>query len=553
MAQQQFEPLAERIIDGLLAADPALASSAGDHRYDGRLPDLSADGVAARAAMLRDAAETLSGVDTDGLDRAERVDHDQLLSLVERSLFLLTEVRETEWNPLAHNPGSLLHALVARPFAPAADRLESLAERLAAVPDAMATARTTLLDCPRMHLETAADQFRGTAAFVRDRVPELLKEAPALASTVEPLIVEAALALTGFSDWLRDRAASTPLIAPTASAASADGGRDPRLGRRLWEAKLWHTLDTELTAAEVLRRARQRLDEVSEEIRAAAVALVGGRADDDTVRAALLRLAADHPDDSTIVGLAVETLDETTAFVRGQDIVSLVDDPIEILEMPEFARGVAIAYCESPGPLEAPGVPTFYCIAPTPAGWPPERVESFYREYNSHMVRNLTVHEAMPGHYLQLAHARRYRGSTRTRAVARSGPFIEGWAVYAEQAVADRDFGGAPFRLHQLKLQLRMVINAILDQLVHCEDLTEGEAMALMTQRGFQEEGEAAGKWRRAVLTSTQLSTYFVGWTEVAAIAAARPAGRADRAWHDAMLGHGSPSPRHLRTLLDLT
>jgi uncharacterized protein (DUF885 family) len=543
MAQQQFGPLAERIIDGLLTADPALASSAGDHRYDGRLPDLSADGVAARAAMLRDAAQTLSGVDTDGLDPADRVDHDQLLSLVERSLFQLTEVGETEWNPLAHNPGTLLHALVARPFAPAADRLESLAERLAAVPDAMATARATLRDCPRMHLETAADQFRGTAAFVRDRVPELLKEAPALASTVEPLIVTAALALTGFSDWLRDQ---------IASAAPSDRGRDPRLGRRLWEAKLWHTLDTELTAAEVLRLARQRLDEVSEEIRAAAVALVGGRADDDTVRAALLRLAADHPDDSTIVGLAVETLGEATAFVRDQDVVSLVDDPVEILEMPEFARGVAIAYCESPGPLEAPGVPTFYCIAPTPTGWPPERVESFYREYNTHMVSNLTVHEAMPGHYLQQAHARRYRGSTRSRAVARSGPFIEGWAVYAEQAVADREYGGAPFRLHQLKLQLRMVINAILDQLVHCEDMTEGEAMALMTQRGFQEEGEAAGKWRRAVLTSTQLSTYFVGWTEVAAIAAARPAGRSEKEWHDAMLGHGSPSPRHLRTLLDL-
>jgi uncharacterized protein (DUF885 family) len=541
MSQQQFVPLAERVIDGLLAADPALASSAGDHRHDGRLPDLSTDGVAARAAMLRDAAQALSGVDTDGLAPADRVDHDQLLSLVERSLFQLTEVRESEWNPLAHNPGGLLHALVARPFAPAAERLESLAERLAAVPDAMATARATLRDCPRMHVETAADQFRGTAAFVRDRVPELIKQAPGLASAVEPLIADAATALDGFSDWLR------------AQTAGADEGRDPRLGRRRWEAKLWHTLDTELTAAQVLRLARDRLDQLSEEIRAAAVALVGGRADDDTVRAALLDLAADHPDDSTIVGLAVETLGETTAFVRERDLVSLVDDPIEILEMPEFARGVAIAYCESPGPLEADGVPTFYCIAPAPAGWSPARVESFYREYNTHMVRNLTVHEAMPGHYLQQAHARRYRGSTRTRAVARSGPLIEGWAVYAEQVVADRDFGGPPFRLHQLKLQLRMVINAILDQLVHCEDLTEGEAMALMTQRGFQEEGEAAGKWRRAVLTSTQLSTYFVGWTEVAAIAAARPAGRSDRQWHDAMLAHGSPSPRHLRTLLDVS
>ena len=160
---------------------------------------------------------------------------------------------------------------------------------------------------------------------------------------------------------------------------------------------------------------------------------------------------------------------ETTDFVRDHQIVSLVDDACVIQEMPEFARGVAVAYCDSPGPLEAAAVPTFYCIAPTPADWSPERVESFYREYNNHMVRDLTVHEAMPGHFLQIAHSRRFAGSTRARAIARSGPFIEGWAVYAEQVMVERGFGGLPVRLQQLKMQLRMSINAILDQLVHCE------------------------------------------------------------------------------------
>ncbi len=244
------------------------------------------------------------------------------------------------------------------------------------------------------------------------------------------------------------------------------------------------------------------------------------------------------------------TLDESRDFVRAHDVVSLVDDPCVIQEMPEFARGVAVAYCDAPGPLETAEVTTFYCIAPTPTDWPPERVESFYREYNNHMVRNLTVHEAMPGHFLQLAHSRRYQGSTRIRSVARSGPFIEGWAVHAEQVMAEHGFGGLPIRLQQLKIQLRMTINAILDQVVHCEGMTEGEAMALMTQRGFQEEGEAAGKWRRALLTSTQLSTYFAGYSEVASIAAARPSDMPVGRWHDAMLSHGSPSPRHLRTLL---
>jgi uncharacterized protein (DUF885 family) len=168
------------------------------------------------------------------------------------------------------------------------------------------------------------------------------------------------------------------------------------------------------------------------------------------------------------------------------------------------------------------------------------------------MIRNLSVHEAMPGHFLQLAHSRRFRGTTRARALGFSGPFVEGWAVYAEELMVERGFGGPAVRAQQLKMQLRMSINAILDQLVHCEGMTEAEAMALMTGQGFQEEGEAAGKWRRALLTSTQLSTYFVGYTEVAEIGRSRPAGTSLRDWHDRMLAHGSPAPRHVRTLLGL-
>ncbi len=534
-----FGVLAERIVEALLESRPGLATSAGDHRYDDRLPDLSADALAADQAMLRDASDALSEIDPGSLDVEERVDHALLSSRVDRELFELTEIRAHEWDPLRHNPGPLLHALLARPYAPVEERLTHLAGRLAAVPDALATARATLRDMPRIHAETAVGQFTGTAALIRDEVRALLAQAPALYDRVEPAATAAIAALEEFVAWLR-----------IGLAADAGPGRDPRLGRRRWEARLWHTLDTELSAAEIQRRAWDNLDRVTARIREAAVELVGGPADDATVRRALDLLAAEHPDDATIVELASVTLDEATDFVRGHGVISLIDDPCVIQEMPEFARGVAVAYCDSPGPLETADVPTFYCIAPTPQDWSAQRVESFYREYNDHMIRNLTVHEAMPGHFLQLAHARRYAGPTRVRALTESGVFVEGWAVYAEELMADLGFGGLPVRLQQLKMQLRMTINALLDQLVHCEGMPEAEAMALMTGRGFQEEGEAAGKWRRALLTSTQLSTYFVGYSEMADIARARPDGVSVREWHDAMLAHDCPPPRHLRTLL---
>ncbi|MET0417776.1 MAG: DUF885 domain-containing protein [Actinoplanes sp.] len=534
----EFVDLAERIVDAVLESDPGLASFAGDHRFDDRMPDLSPGAVANRASMLRDAADALAGIDPDAFGPEDQVDHAILSAGVERRLFELTAVREHEWNPLVHNPGPLLHALIARPFAPADERLASLGGRLAAIPDALATARAVLRDVPRVHAETAVGQFAGAAALIRDEVPALLAEAPGMRAAVDPAAAAALAALDEFHGWLQSR------------LDSGEPGRDPRLGRPLWEARLWHTLDTELPAAEVLSRAQANVDRVTAELRAAAAELTGGPETDETVRRALDSLAAQHPDNSSIVALAKVTMDEATDFVRRHDLLTLLDDPCLIEEMPEFARGVAVAYCDPPGPLETADVPTFYCISPTPADWPADRVLSFFREYNDHMIRNLTVHEAMPGHYLQLAHSRRFRARTRVRALGFSGPFVEGWATYAEELMAGLGFGGLPVRIQQLKMQLRSSLNAILDQLVHCSDLPEEEAMALLTGRGFQEVGEAGGKWRRSLLTSTQLSTYFVGYTEVAEIAAARPFGATPKAWHDAMLSHGSPPPRHLRSLL---
>ena len=263
-------PLAERIIDELLAADPGLANTAGDHRYDDRLPDLSADGVAARVAMLRDASGALSGVDTDDLDEAERVDHEQLLLAGRADPVRADGDPRARVEPAGAQPGRAA-ARAGRPpvRAGGSSGCESLAARLAAVPDALATARALLADCPR---DPPGDRRRPVSGHRGVRPARRARRCWPRPRRWRPLwslsADAAAAALDDFSDWARDR------------AAAPEAGRDPRLGRRLWEAKLWHTLDTELTAAEVLRSAWQNLDRIGEEIRAAAVDLVGGRADD---------------------------------------------------------------------------------------------------------------------------------------------------------------------------------------------------------------------------------------------------------------------------------
>jgi len=448
------------------------------------------------------------------------------------------------------------------------DRLRALAARLAAVPQALAVARDTLGDMPHVHVETALVQFAGTRTLLGTEVERALRDEEGLRPEVELARDAAAAAIEEHLAWLEERL--------------DDAYGDPRLGAERFARRLSLTLDTPSDADAVLRRAEADLAVAEEQIAMLASRIAGQRPRPGLVRDVLDRLAADRPNDETIVPLARTTLDEATAFVREHDLVSMYDDPVEVVVMPEIHRGVAIAYCQPPGPLENRPLPTFYAISPTPGGWPPERVESFYREYNVHMVRNLTVHEAMPGHVLQLAHARRFQAPTKVRAAFWSGPFVEGWAVYAEELMARHGFGGAAgggarderggvrggkrggerdrwrgdaVRMQQLKMQLRMIINAILDSRVHAHGMSETEGLRLLTQRGHQEEGEAVGKWRRALLTSTQLSTYYVGHAEVSdvirVLRAADPA-RSEREVHDAVLAHGSPSPWHLRTLLGL-
>ena len=223
--------------------------------------------------------------------------------------------------------------------------------------------------------------------------------------------------------------------------------------------------------------------------------------------------------------------------------------------MPEYQRGVAIAYCDAPGALEENGE-TFYAISPTPKDWTAKKSLSFYMEYNNYMLQNLTIHEATPGHYLQLSHANKFRGSTLLRSIFYSGTFVEGWATYAEQLMVEKGFGGDKVKMQQLKMKLRLIINSIIDQKIHTAGMTEQEAIDIMMNEGFQEEGEAVGKWRRDCMSSTQLSTYYVGNMEINDLRRAYEAKHGRdidiKSMHDQILSFGSPPPKYIKQLLEL-
>ena len=541
-ATRQFKTIATNAIDDLLSFDPVFATYLGDHRFDDRLPDLTTKARAAQAQQIADHLTQLDAVDDLELSASDQIDLEILRSRLTKSQFEVSELRAATWNPMVWNPGTALHLLISREFAPQVERAQSVKGRLAAIPGFLAQARTELGELTQIHTETAIAQLAGTSRLIETEAAALVHD--------NELVGKARDAVLEFSGWLTEQL--------------PEARRSPRLGERLYAATLWHGLDDDISPMLLLAAAEAHLDKVNLAMKGYAAQYLDEKATaPDLVRRAFARIAAEAPvTDETVLGIVVEALVRTTEFVRANDLISVPELDVRVIEMPEIHRGVAVAYCDAPGPLESAQVATFVAVSPTPSDWTVERVDSFYREYNAVQLHGLTIHEAMPGHVLQLAQSHHFEATTPVRAFARSGVFIEGWAVYSEELLVSR--GYAPFddkasalalRLQQLKMQARLTINAILDVRVHTAEMTEQEGLDLMMNRGFQEEGEATGKWRRALLTAGQLPTYFVGYralSEIVADLRVLHSDWSDRQIHDLMLAYGAPAPRYLREFLGI-
>ena len=549
-----FQKVAHDYIEQFLRANPEDATELGDHRFDGQLTDYSTEARAKELATQTEFRNKLNAIDGSQLTGANNIDFRILKENIDYQIFQAEELKQAEWNPLVYmqSLANSLYLLVARDFAPPEQRIQNLRRRMEAIPRVVAQAKANLQHPPSIYTETAVEQTQGAINLVREGLAPLLGRTPQMKKDIAPIQEKTAAALEDYKKWLQKD------LLPR-----SDGNF--RLGAEKFRKKLRFALASDLSMEEIMERAQADLKQTQTAIYETALPLYKkyfSNADSATlsdkhkVTAAVLdKLAEQHPDDATVVGYAKEVVGEATSFVRSHNLVAIPDTPLDVVAMPEFKRGVAIAYCDSPGPLDKTGK-TFFAVAPTPKDWSKERKESFFREYNNYMIRDLTVHEAMPGHYLQLAHANEFSAPTLVRAIFRSGTFIEGWAVYCEQMMAEQGYGGPEVKMQQLKMRLRAIANAILDQSIHAGNMTEKEAMNLMMKETFQQEGEAVAKWKRARLTSAQLSTYFVGATEHLDLRAAdeKKLGKDFdlKKYNDQVISNGSPPVKYVRELMDL-
>ncbi len=591
-----FSDVVATFFDEYFRLDPVTATGVGDHRFDDLWPDVTSAGRTARLAFVDRWIGRLSGAAGDEAARTpdEVADREVLLRTLEALRFGDTELLDERWDPLiwVYFLGAGIFPLLSREFAPLATRLTSVARRLEGVRAVVDAARDELVGTgtrpvSRFHTEIAIHQLDGIADLADEAVTAAEAAPDDVATrTLLPRLRAAAAtakqAMSAFETHLRD------VVLP---AAEGEG----RLGPDLFAAKLRHTLRVDLTPGDVLARAEREYESVRGEMirlgrelwptwlpdRPAPSAASAGSpaaADSETVRAVLDAIAAEHPGPGELLERCRAEVVAIEAFCRDNDVIGLTDEPLEIRWTPVFLRAYGGAMLDSPGPLDKTEK-SFFCITPVPPEWSAEQVESYLREDNERMLRVLTIHEAIPGHYLQGVYANRNPSLART--ILWSGVFAEGWAVYVTQVMMDLGYGAddPALMLVHWKFYLRAVTNAMIDVRIHTAGMTEDEAIALMVDGGFQEESEARNKWTRARLTSTQLSTYFVGSTlfwEIelearrrAAAAAGDPRGGAAvpeprvvggfgdtpgfryREHLERVIGHGSPPIPVLRELLN--
>jgi len=551
----EFKKLFQAWLAEEFEAHPLFATQQGNHEYDDRLDDLS---PAARAKDLDRARTWLARLpktlERTELSRNVQIDLDIWMANLTYALWSAENDNRFVFDPRVYGEyiSDGVFLLFTQSTLPRERNVANAAKRITQIPKIIDAAKASLKNPPQEHTQVAIKRNLGAIAFFEKEIYTISGETPGS----EPLATPCRAAVKALQDY------QTFLEKELLPKSKGEW----RLGKEKFAKKLELELDSGLSADAVLKLAEDEADRVEREMWYIAKQLwakhfpgvavptddaIGRRA---AIQAVLAELGKDHGKPEDLVTDARKTVDRIKTFIRDKKILTLPDpDTCKIVEMPEFQRGFSLAYLNPAPPLD-PKADSLYAVAPPPADWSPERVEALLREYNSAMLQVLTIHEAYPGHYVQLAYSNRY--PSLVRKVLWSGTFAEGWAVYTEQMMLDQGYGDGDLslRLHQLKFYQRAVINAILDHKMHCSNLSDADAKKLLMERGFQTEAEAVGKISRSKQSSTQLSTYFVGRTAFYKLRQEVQRSRGSRfdlgKFHEAVLSHGTLPVKYLPELV---
>jgi uncharacterized protein (DUF885 family) len=534
-ANTKFAKLSEEFIHETLALSPSSASQAGYHVYvdpktgksvalDALLDDMSSAGMAEQRrvyAQWRERFHTETPLASLGVEDAAdwRLIDDQIaLNLLE-----LDRIQNYKHNPTVYVEllGGALFQPLTDDYAPEDVRLSHILSRIAATPRFLDQARSQLVDADPIFIKVAVEENDGNIDLIQNMIAPAIPAGSKLKAQFDQVAPPAIAALKNFSRWLQD------------DLAKRKTDRTWRLGKELYAEKFRLVMETPVTPDQILANAEAELKKTRAEMLQIALplhkqyfpdhddhaSLSPQERENKVIGEVLQKISDDHPKRDDLMQTVKDDLAGIRQFIIDKKIVSLKSrDNLKVIPTPPFMRGIfSVAGFHSAPPLD-PNAEAQYWVTPIDPKTPQDKAESKLREYNNWVLKWLTIHEALPGHYVQAEHANEIQPVTRrlVRSLYGNGAYVEGWAEYIAQVMMQQGFANNDprYRISYLKVWLRAVGNTILDVRMQTMQMTDDQAMSFMMSDAFQTRAEAEGKLQRAKLSSTQLPTYYVGTSE---------------------------------------
>ena len=534
-ATQKFAALSDQFMKDSLALSPSSASAAGYHTHldaktgktialDAVLDDLSLESIAQQRAFYANWRERFQKeTPASALDPEDAADWQLVDDQIGLNLLEFDRIQSYRHNPtvVVELIGNALFLPLTQNYAAHDVRVGHVLARVGQIPRLLAQVQPYLSDSDPVWISTAVQENAGNIDLVEHMLAAEIPAGSPRKAEYDAVAPPTVKALHDFSAWLQNTLAKQP------------SNLTWRLGKELYDQKFALVMETPVSPAEVLASAEQDMQSVRAETLQIALPLHAQMYPDHSdhsdlaehdrqnliIQEVLLKISDHHPSRDQLQPTIEADLAGITKFIREKQIVSLSSrDNLRVIPTPPFERGIySVAGFHSAPPLE-PQAEAQYWVTPIDPQMPEAKVESKLREYNDFTLQWLSIHEALPGHYIQFEHLNNIQPERRRllRSLYANGAYVEGWAEYIAQVMMDEGFldNDPRFRMVMRKIRLRVISNAILDIKMHTINMTDQEAMDLMTKESFQTQAEADGKLQRAKLSSTQLPTYYVGIRE---------------------------------------
>jgi len=498
-------------LDALWKLNPDWATSVGYHKYDSILLVPSNKNREKIIDFDKLQLDSLSRYTVTDLSEANRIDYYLMQNQLQYSQWSQELLKQYEWDPTTYNVIGTFAAILNEPYEPLDRRLRNFYEKMANIPDYYKEAEKQIKNPVVELTNLAIDQHLGGVSVIEKDFGDSLKKSKIPEAEQKQMLDRAAAsaeAIKGFAAWLK--------------ALKNDNPRSFRLGKEYYEDKFKYEIQSEFTAQQVFNAAMERKKFVHKQMAKLSRTLwpkyFGNKpmpTDSlDLISQLIDTISSQHVAPDQFQSTIEEELPKLAAFVRQKDLVTMdPSKPLVVRKEPGYMAGVAGASMSSPGPYDKDGN-SYYNVGSL-AGYTPAQAESYLREYNNYTLQILSIHEAIPGHYVQLIYAN--QSPSLIKSIFGDNAMIEGWAVYGEQMMMDNgyDSNEPEMMLMWYKWHLRSVCNFILDYSVHANGMTKEEAIKMLTHEAFQEQAEAENKWKRVSVTSVQLDCYFTGYKEI--------------------------------------